>query len=85
MNINNLTRENVSVRLENPTIKQLNFSLSKPPESLEELGNSLSLLEKLKTGQDEIEGRFPPLYEQFNILRKHEVQVDEKVSESSQF
>ena len=54
--------------------------MSKPPENLEELGNSLSLLEQLKTNQEEIEGRFPPLYEQFNILRKHEVQVDEKVS-----
>ena len=53
--------------------------LSKPPETLEQLGDSLALLEQLKTGQEEIEGRFPPLYEQFNILRKHEVQVDEKV------
>ncbi|KAL5251273.1 hypothetical protein ACHWQZ_G016836 [Mnemiopsis leidyi] len=56
-------------------------NLSKPPETLEELGNSLALLEQLKTNQEEIEGRFPPLYEQFNILRKHEVQVDDKVQE----
>ena len=29
----------------------------------------------------EIQGRFPPLYEQFNILRKYEVEVSDDVLE----
>ena len=53
--------------------------MSKPPDTLEELGDSLDLLEKLKNDQDQIEGRFNPLYEQFSILKKYEVQIDEKV------
>jgi len=55
------------------------FRLSRPPETLEELGDSIGLLDQLKGSQNEIEGWFHPLYEQFNILSKHEVQVEEKV------
>jgi dynein heavy chain len=53
--------------------------VSKPPQTLDELGNSLNLWEKLNYGLSETEAKFPPLQDQFNILEKYEVPVEEEV------
>ena len=42
--------------------------LSHPPQTLDELGDSLSLLEQLQNDLAKIEARFPPLHEQFANL-----------------
>jgi hypothetical protein len=53
--------------------------LSTPPETLDQLGESLSLLEQLQTDLSKIEARFPPLHQQFAILEKYEVAVSPEV------
>ena len=55
--------------------------LSTPPESLDNLGESLSLLEKLQRDIPSIEAQFEPLHDQFNILRKYEVEVPVEVED----
>lgn len=50
-----------------------------PPESLDQLGNSLGLLEQLQANIPKIEAQFEPLNDQFNILHKYEVSVSEEV------
>ena len=53
--------------------------MSQPPQTLDELGESLSLWEKLYNEQSEVEAKFPPLYDQFAIMEKYEVQIPEDV------
>ena len=53
--------------------------MSKPPQTLDELGESLDLWAKLDTGKPETEAKFNPLYDQFSILGKYEVPVSEEV------
>ena len=54
--------------------------MSKPPQTLDELGDSLALWEKLNGDQEQIEAKFAPLEEQFSIMDKYEVQIPEEVS-----
>ena len=56
------------------------YRLSKPPQTLDELGDSLLLLEQLQTDLSKIEARFPPLHEQFAILEKYEVAISDEVN-----
>lgn len=54
--------------------------LSTPPTTLEELGESLLLLEQMQNQLSHIEAQFEPLRDQFNMLEKHEVPIPEEVS-----
>jgi dynein heavy chain len=58
----------------------VNSSVSKPPQTLDELGLSLGLWEKLNGGLGETEAKFPPLHDQFSILEKYEVPIKEEVT-----
>ena len=51
------------------------WRLSTPPETLDQLSDSLNLLERLKADTSSIESQFGPLSDQFNLLQKYEVQV----------
>ncbi|KAL4220766.1 Dynein heavy chain 2 [Mactra antiquata] len=53
--------------------------VSKPPQTLDELGTSLELWESLNTGLPTTEAKFPPLHDQFGILEKYEVSIPEEV------
>ncbi|XP_018599950.2 dynein heavy chain 2, axonemal [Scleropages formosus] len=55
--------------------------LSQPPQNLAELGESLKLLETLQGDLAKIENQIPPIHEQFAILEKYEVTVDQDVQE----
>ena len=57
------------------------YRLSAPPETLDQLGESLSLLEQLQQDLSNIEAKFPPLHQQFAILEKYEVAIPEEVLE----
>lgn len=46
---------------------------------MEELSRSLQLHETLQNDLLKIEGQIPPIHEQFAILEKYEVAVDEEV------
>ena len=50
-----------------------------PPETLDQLSDSLNLLERLQSDIPNIEAQFEPLHDQFNILRKYEVPISEEV------
>ena len=50
-----------------------------PPESLDQLSDSLDLLDQLQSDIPKFEAQFEPLHDQFNILRKYEVQIPEEV------
>ncbi|VDQ13651.1 unnamed protein product, partial [Trichobilharzia regenti] len=52
----------------------------RPPQTLDELGNSIQLLEQILSEQGEIQAKFGPLEEQFAILDKCEVTYTEEVS-----
>ncbi|KAM4749227.1 dynein axonemal heavy chain 2 [Rhinophrynus dorsalis] len=53
--------------------------LLQPPQTLEELAQSLQLYDTLQTELPKLESQIPPIHEQFAILEKYEVIVDEKV------
>ncbi|XP_052234681.1 dynein axonemal heavy chain 2-like isoform X14 [Dreissena polymorpha] len=55
--------------------------VSKPPLTLDELGVSLDLWEKLNSGRPEKEAEFPPLHDQFGILEKYEVVIPDEVKQ----
>ncbi|XP_064181287.1 dynein axonemal heavy chain 2 [Anguilla rostrata] len=55
--------------------------LSRPPQTLVELGDSLKLLEVLQGDLSKLESQIPPIQEQFTILEKYEVSVDPAVQE----
>ena len=54
--------------------------MSKPPQTLDELGQSLELWESLNGGLPATEAKFPPLNDQFAILEKYEVAIPDEVS-----
>ncbi|KAK3095642.1 hypothetical protein FSP39_017066 [Pinctada imbricata] len=60
-------------------LKDNGENVSKPPQTLDALGESLNLWEKLHNGLPETEAKFPPLHEQFSILEKYEVMIPEDV------
>uniref|UniRef100_W5N7B2 Dynein axonemal heavy chain 2 n=1 Tax=Lepisosteus oculatus TaxID=7918 RepID=W5N7B2_LEPOC len=53
--------------------------VSKPPQTLVELGTSLKLLESLQADLSKMEAQIPPIHEQFAILEKYEVATDSTV------
>ena len=53
--------------------------VSKPPQTLDELGDSLGLWDQLNSDQPTIEAKFQPLYDQFSILEKYEVPIPDDV------
>ncbi|XP_042320298.1 dynein axonemal heavy chain 2-like [Sceloporus undulatus] len=53
--------------------------VSRPPQTLEELSRSLQLHETLQNELPKIEAQIPPIHEQFAILEKYEVAVEEEV------
>ena len=55
------------------------FRLSEPPNSLDNLSDSLGLLEELQAKVPELEQQFEPLAAQFNVLEKYDVTVSEEV------
>ena len=56
------------------------FRIIKPPQTLDELSASMALWDKLHNDQPEIEAKFSPLYEQFNIMEKYEVSIPEDIT-----
>lgn len=62
-------------------LKENAEKLSAPPETLDQLGESLTLLEQLQQDLPNIEAKFPPLHQQFAILEKYEVAIPEVVQE----
>ncbi|KAJ8310645.1 hypothetical protein KUTeg_012510 [Tegillarca granosa] len=61
-------------------LKENGENVSKPPQTLDELGQSLTLWDQLHNGLSETEAKFPPLHDQFSILEKYEVPVPEEVT-----
>lgn len=59
------------------------FRISHPPQSLEELGVSLQLMDTLQHDLPNLETQIPPIHEQFAILEKYEVPVEDSVSSSA--
>ena len=55
--------------------------MSRPPTTLDELSDSLNLWDKLYNGKSDIENQFQPLYDQFSIMEKYEVQIPEDIQD----
>nr|P0C6F1.1 RecName: Full=Dynein axonemal heavy chain 2; AltName: Full=Axonemal beta dynein heavy chain 2; AltName: Full=Ciliary dynein heavy chain 2 [Mus musculus]CAI52011.1 dynein, axonemal, heavy chain 2 [Mus musculus] len=55
--------------------------ISHPPQTLEELGVSLQLMDTLQHDLPNLETQIPPIHEQFTILEKYEVPVPDTVLE----
>ncbi|KAB1265174.1 Dynein heavy chain 2; axonemal, partial [Camelus dromedarius] len=55
--------------------------ISCPPQTLEELGVSLQLMDTLQHDLPNLEAQIPPIHEQFAILEKYEVPVQDSVVE----
>ncbi|XP_069857588.1 dynein axonemal heavy chain 2 isoform X5 [Dipodomys merriami] len=62
-------------------LKENAEKISHPPQTLEELGGSLQLMETLQHDLPNLETQIPPIHEQFAILEKYEVSVSESVLE----
>lgn len=56
------------------------FRLMKPPQTLEELSDSLNLLANLNSDLANTEAQIPLIHERFAILDKYEVEVEHSVS-----
>ena len=52
------------------------------PQNLDELGEALIYWEQLNNEKADIEAKFPPLYEQFQVLEKYEVSVPEDLQKT---
>nr|KAG5688710.1 hypothetical protein BaRGS_029536 [Batillaria attramentaria] len=65
----------------NTFLKDNAHKVSQPPQTLDELGESLNLWDKLNADKPTIEAKFEPLSEQFAILEKYEVPIPEDVIE----
>lgn len=63
-----------------PTLSLPARRISRPPQTLEELGSSLQLMDTLQHDLSNLETQIPPIHEQFAILEKYEVLVSESVS-----
>ncbi|KAF5399982.1 Dynein heavy chain [Paragonimus heterotremus] len=61
-------------------IATVSEKISKPPQNLDELSESIQLLERILTEQHEIQAKFGPLEEQFAILDKCEVTYTDEVA-----
>ena len=55
--------------------------MTKPPNTLDELGQSLELWEQLNNDQTSTESQFQPLNEQFEIMMKYEVLIPDDVQD----
>ncbi|XP_063485594.1 dynein axonemal heavy chain 2 isoform X3 [Symphalangus syndactylus] len=55
--------------------------ISRPPQTLEELGVSLQLMDALQHDLANVETQIPPVHEQFAILEKYEVPVEDSIRE----
>ena len=53
--------------------------MSNPPQTLDELGESLNLWDSLNGDKPIIEAKFQPLYDQFTIMEKYEVPIPEEI------
>ena len=53
--------------------------VSTPPETLDDLGDSLNLLEKLQGEQAHREADFTPLMERFDVLASHDYEISSEV------
>ena len=53
--------------------------LSTPPSTLDDLGDSIRLLEQMQNQVPQVERQFEPLQDQFNMLGKYEVAIPEEV------
>ncbi|KAK7102408.1 hypothetical protein V1264_020630 [Littorina saxatilis] len=62
-------------------LKENTERINQPPQTLDALGESLELWEKLNGEKRAIEAKFEPLSEQFAILEKYEVPIPENVVE----
>ncbi|KAK1331639.1 hypothetical protein QTO34_009597 [Cnephaeus nilssonii] len=62
-------------------LKENAEKISHPPQSLEELGVSLQLMDTLQHDLPNLETQIPPIHEQFAILEKYEVPVEDSVLE----
>ncbi|XP_073903040.1 dynein axonemal heavy chain 2 isoform X5 [Castor canadensis] len=62
-------------------LKENAEKISHPPQTLEELGFSLQLMDTLQHDLPNLETQIPPIHEQFTILEKYEVPVPENVLE----
>ncbi|KAM6163721.1 dynein axonemal heavy chain 2 [Rhynchocyon petersi] len=62
-------------------LKENAEKISHLPQTLEELGASLHLMETLQHDLPNLETQIPPIHEQFTILEKYEVPVQENVLE----
>nr|XP_021503796.1 dynein heavy chain 2, axonemal [Meriones unguiculatus] len=60
-------------------LKENAEKISRPPQTLEELGVSLQLMDTLQHNLPNLENQIPPIHEQFAILEKYEVQVPDSV------
>uniref|UniRef100_A0A8C3P4G2 Dynein axonemal heavy chain 2 n=1 Tax=Chrysemys picta bellii TaxID=8478 RepID=A0A8C3P4G2_CHRPI len=79
--LTNLLNEMASTQLQElyAYLQENAKKVSRPPQTLEELGQSLQLLDTLQHELPKLEGQIPPIHEQFAILEKYEVAVDEGV------
>ncbi|XP_037663926.1 dynein heavy chain 2, axonemal isoform X2 [Choloepus didactylus] len=62
-------------------LKENGEKISRPPQTLEELGVSLQLMDTLQHDLPSLETQIPPIHEQFTILEKYEVPVEDSVLE----
>uniref|UniRef100_A0A8C9P5P1 Dynein axonemal heavy chain 2 n=1 Tax=Spermophilus dauricus TaxID=99837 RepID=A0A8C9P5P1_SPEDA len=62
-------------------LKENAEKISRPPQTLEELGVSLQLMDTLQHDLPNVESQIPPIHEQFTILEKYEVPVPDDVLE----
>ncbi|KAK1153304.1 dynein heavy chain 2, axonemal [Acipenser oxyrinchus oxyrinchus] len=62
-------------------LKDNGDKVSRPPQTLVELGVSLKLLETLQSELSKTEARIPPIHEQFAILEKYEVSISYTVQQ----
>ncbi|XP_049715237.1 dynein axonemal heavy chain 2 isoform X5 [Elephas maximus indicus] len=62
-------------------LKENAEKISRPPQTLEELGVSLQLMDTLQHDLPNLENQIPPIHEQFTILEKYEVSVQDSVLE----
>nr|XP_060635826.1 dynein axonemal heavy chain 2 [Anolis sagrei ordinatus] len=81
--LTNLLNEMATTRLRDLTnyLKDNAADVSRPPQTLEELSRSLQLHETLTNDLPKIEAQIPPIHEQFAILEKYEVAVEEEVQQ----
>nr|XP_055113102.1 dynein axonemal heavy chain 2 isoform X1 [Symphalangus syndactylus] len=78
-----LLREMVAGRLLelHTYLKENAEKISRPPQTLEELGVSLQLMDALQHDLANVETQIPPVHEQFAILEKYEVPVEDSIRE----